>query len=238
MSTDLDRGKGSRSRLSKKAMMQPVGSSPLTPYGKMDAGCQVVQLHGNVKTLRCTLCHQLCEWDFLAHNSLLMAGESPICQQCVLTDSIRQAQGKRGTKVGTLPPNIILYGEEHRSADAIGDITSNDLTMSPEFLLILGTSLHVHGLKTLVREFAKAVHARPGGKGKVVFINLSRPAESVWKGIIDYWVCMDCDERVAEMRKCRPDIWQVQEELSLSIKKRPTKLQPTLKPSPKIPSQK
>ncbi len=218
--------------------MQPVGSSPLTPYGKMDAGCQVVQLHGNVKTLRCTLCHQLCEWDFLAHNSLLMAGESPICQQCVLTDSIRQAQGKRGTKVGTLPPNIILYGEEHPSADAIGDITSNDLTMSPEFLLILGTSLHVHGLKTLVREFAKAVHARPGGKGKVVFINLSRPAESVWKGIIDYWVCMDCDERVAEMRKCRPDIWQVQEELSLSIKKRPTKLQPTLKPSPKIPSQK
>ena len=223
MCTELDRGKGSRSRFSKKAMTSPKAEFRIQPGGPMDMGCEVVQLHGDLKSLRCTLCHQRCEWDTGSHNSRFLAGKAPLCQHCLTTDSIRQAQGKRGTKVGILRPNIVLYGEEHPSADAIGSITSNDLTMSPDLLLILGTSLHVHGLKTLVREFAKSVHARPGGRGKVVFINLSRPAESVWKDVIDYWVCMDCDGWVSTMRKCRPDIWQVQEELRLRIKKTPLK---------------
>ena len=224
MSTDLERGKGSRSRFSKKAIASPKAPFRIRPGGDSDAGCEVVQLHGDLQTLRCTLCHQRCEWDTDSHNPRFLAGRAPLCQNCLTTDSVRQAQGKRGTKIGILRPNIVLYGEEHPSVDAIGSITSNDLTMSPDLLLILGTSLHVHGLKTLVREFAKSVHTRPGGKGKVVFINLSKPAESVWKDSIDYWVCMDCDEWVAKMRRCRPDIWQVQEELNLSIKKTPVKL--------------
>ena len=220
--TDLEYGKGSRSRFTKKALDSPKGPFSRQFGGRTDAGCEVIQLHGDLMTLRCTLCQQVCKWH-VCHNPRFLAGRAPLCQNCLTTDSIRQAQGKRGTKVGTLRPNIILYGEEHPSADAIGSITSNDLTMAPDLLLILGTSLHVHGLKTLVREFAKSVHARPGGKGKVVFINISRPAESMWKDVIDYWVCMDCDEWVAKTKESRPDIWQVQEELSLSIKKRPVK---------------
>ena len=220
--TDLEHGRGSRSRFTRKALDSPSGAFPRRPGGRTDAGCEVVQLHGDLRTLRCTLCQQACEWDIF-HDSKLLAGTAPLCQNCLTTDSIRQAQGKRGTKVGTLRPNVVLYGEEHPSADAIGSITSNDLTMAPDLLLILGTSLHVHGLKNLVREFAKSVHARPGGKGKVVFINISRPAESIWKDVIDYWICMDCDEWVAKTRVCRPDIWQVQEELSLSIRKTPAK---------------
>ena len=54
----------------------------------------------------------------------------------------------------------------------------------------MGTSLRVHGLQTMVREFAKAVHSRDG---KVIFVNLSQPAESAWKDVIDYWVEMNCD---------------------------------------------
>ncbi|KAL9629896.1 MAG: hypothetical protein Q9164_006672, partial [Protoblastenia rupestris] len=219
LSTDLSRGKGTRTRFSKTSLAKSSAMARTLPGGDMNGGCEVVQLHGDLETLRCTLCQRTCDWDHDSHSPRLLAGKAPRCQCCVATDQSRQDRGKRGTKVGTLRPNIILYGEEHPCADTIGALSSHDLTMSPDFLLILGTSLHVHGLKTLVREFAKSVHARGGRSARVVLVNLSKPAESVWKDVIDYWVCMDCDEWVARMRKFRPDIWHIQGELGLNIKR-------------------
>ena len=219
LSTDLTRGKGARSRFSKKAMERPKklvgGSSDSNP----DNGCEVVQLHGDLKRLRCTLCQQTLFWE-PAHTRPLMAGKAPTCPSCAQVDQSRQDRGKRGTSIGILRPNIVLYGEQHPSAETIGDIVSYDLATSPDLLLILGTSLHVHGLKTMVREFARSVHSRAKGRGKVVFVNLSKPADSAWKDVIDYWVCMDCDEWVAKVRQCRPDIWQIQESLDLKLTKK------------------
>ena len=222
LSTDLTKGQGARSRFSKKALEMPMSTVRSSPGGPTDGGCEIVQLHGNLKTVKCTLCQKTTDWDDTCHTACFLEGRAPICQSCITINQSRTDRGKRGTKIGTLRPNIILYGEEHPHAETIGTITSHDLSLSPDLLLILGTSLHVHGLKILVREFAKSVHVRPGGKGKVVFVNLSRPAESVWKGLIDYWICMDCDEWVAKMRKSRPDIWQVQGELQVRIKKSKT----------------
>ncbi|KAG8526556.1 uncharacterized protein KY384_008757 [Bacidia gigantensis] len=219
LSTDLERGQGYRYRFSKKVLQKPRSFASSAPGGERDGGCEVVQLHGDLGSLRCTLCQKVIEWDSKRHSSALLKGKAPRCPSCTETDDVRQALGKRGTRVGTLRPNIVLYGEEHPSADAIGKITTHDLTLYPDLLLILGTSLHVHGLKTMVREFAKAVHARPGGKGKVVFVNLTRPAESVWKDVIDYWVCMDCDAWVEKTKECRPEIWKIQKQLSPSVKK-------------------
>ncbi|KAL9103050.1 MAG: hypothetical protein Q9163_001880 [Psora crenata] len=219
LSTDLARGKGSRSRFAKKVLEKCTAMARALTGGAMDGGCEVVQLHGNLESLRCTLCLKTCRWDEVLHSPRFFSGRAPMCQSCLATDQSRVDRGKRGTKVGTLRPNVVLYGEEHPSAETIGGISSYDLSMSPDLLLILGTSLHVHGLKFLVREFAKSVHARAGGKGKVVFVNLSKPAESVWKDIIDFWVSMDCDEWVIKMRDYRPDIWQVQGELGSNIKR-------------------
>ena len=73
----------------------------------------------------------------------------------------------------------------------ISPIVLNDLRLGPDLLLIFGTSLKVHGLKSLVKEFAKAVHSKKNGK--VIFVNLSPPAESVWSETIDYWIEMECD---------------------------------------------
>lgn len=98
--------------------------------------------------------------------------------------------------------------------------------MNPDVLLILGTSLHVHGLKTMVKEFAKAVHAKAGGKGRVIFVNLSRPSESLWKGVLDCWVSMDCDAWVDSMRRRRPDMFQIQPTLKAQVKKTNEKVIP------------
>ena len=219
---DMTRGKGNRARFTKQAWEKPSAIIRLQPGGDLDGGCEVVQLHGNLEALRCTLCQQTCEWQE-KYEAALLRGKAPICHFCTILNEDRQDRGKRGTKVGTLRPNIVLYGEEHPSANTVGEITAHDLALSPDLLLILGTSLHVHGLKVLVKEFAKAVHARAGGKGKVVFVNLSKPSESMWKDVIDYWISMDCDEWVGAMRRHRSDIWHIQRELKASTTKIPDK---------------
>ena len=215
---EMARGKGSRGRFTKQALEKTNTAIRCQPGGILDGGCEVVQLHGNLEYLRCTLCQQTCQWQE-KDEARLLGGKAPTCHFCSILNEDRQDRGKRGTKVGTLRPNIVLYGEEHPSADAVGKITAHDLALSPDLLLILGTSLHVHGLKVVVREFAKAVHARAGGKGKVVFVNLSKPSDSAWKDVIDYWVSMDCDEWVGAMRRHRSDIWQIQRELKPTVSK-------------------
>lgn len=197
-------------------MEMPRSRANSLPGGVADGGCEIVQLHGDLRSMRCELCRTTCDFD-RSQESLLLNGRAPECQFCRSKDRGRRDQGKRGTTIGSLRPNIVLYGEEHPSADAIGEITTHDLALFPDMLLILGTSLHVHGLKILVKEFAKAVHS--GAGGKVVFVNLTKPPESVWKGIIDYWVAMDCDEWIKSLHQDRPDLWQIQRELDFKVKK-------------------
>lgn len=216
---DLERGKGNRSRFTKKAVNLPRGRANLLPGGDLDGGCEVVQLHGDLKVLRCNTCGKTCGWDENGREALFSRGKAPECNSCQLQNQDRQDRGKRPIKVGSLRPNIILYGEEHPSSDAIGAISAHDISLAPDTLLILGTSLHVHGLKVLVKEFAKSVHAEPAKKGKVIFVNLTKPSESVWKDVIDYWVPMDCDEWVTALRRHRPDMWQIQEDLRLKVNK-------------------
>lgn len=101
---------------------------------------------------------------------------------------------------------------------------THDLTRTPDLLLVLGTSLKVHGLKRLVKELAKAVHSLPvtsnrpeGGKGRVVFINKTPPLGAEWKGVFDYWIQGECDDWVGrveeEWRKYKKADWEVQASL-------------------------
>lgn len=218
LNTDMTQGKGNRARFTKKSMEGQRLPARTQPGADLDGGCEVVQLHGDLRALRCTLCQQTCDWEG-RHSTRLLAGKAPTCQLCAAANQDRQDRGKRGTKIGTLRPNVVLYGEEHPLADAVGEITASDLNINPDVLLILGTSLHVHGLKTMVREFAKAVHAKAGGKGKVIFVNLTKPSQSVWKDVLDYWVSMDCDAWVHSMRKHRPDMFQTQPRLNMQVTK-------------------
>lgn len=217
--TNLQRGRGSRTRFSKKAIGLP-GSSisalpgSALPGSAMDRGCEVVQLHGDLETLRCTICAKASNWDSSNNEATFLAGEAPECQYCSKQDQDRRDLGKRGITVGVLRPNIVLYGEEHPSSDVIASISAQDLKLRPDTVIILGTSLHVYGLKALVKDFAKVVHGKKGSKGSVIYVNLTKPAESVWNNVIDYWVAMDCDEWVRCARARRPDLWQTQKQLS------------------------
>ncbi|KAF7311104.1 HST3 protein [Mycena chlorophos] len=184
-----------------------------------------VQLHGDIHRVRCRSCSA--EYPYTPeHLAIFLEGDAPECPECLGRAEARATRCARPIKVGTLRPAIVLYDEPHPLGDEIGLIETADLTRKPDMLIIMGTSLKVHGLKKLVKEFAKAVHSQApdtpvkGGKkahmGKVVFVNRTPPS-SEWSGIIDYHVEGTTDEWVGrvikEWKAQRPADWEVQKTL-------------------------
>ncbi|KAF3275217.1 hypothetical protein TWF970_006940 [Orbilia oligospora] len=187
---DISRGAGKRGKGKEK-----VGR---------EAGCEVVQLHGDLELLRCTQCAKLHNYDEEKVETLL-GGEAPECPDCSRKADDRLAAGKRSINVGTLRPNIVLYDELHPQGEAIGQITHYDATrMAPDLLLIFGTSLKVIGLKRIVKAFASKVKTRGG---KVVYINATPAADSIWGDTIDYHIQMDCDAWIKDLKLRRKEIW-------------------------------
>lgn len=142
-----------------------------------------------------------------------------------LSAEARLARSARPLKVGILRPGIVLYDEAHPLGDDIGAIHAFDVSRKPDMLIIMGTSLKVHGLRKLVKDFAKAVHAsappdpqatKKSWMGKVIFVNKTPPG-SEWNGIIDYHVEGETDawtHKVEEdWRRLRPSDWEVQQTL-------------------------
>jgi NAD-dependent histone deacetylase SIR2 len=171
----------------------------------LQSGVECVFLHGSLHLLRCFLCGQVCSWDDDDREVETLSGQQPECPHCVGATEARKERGKRALGVGKLRPDIVLYGEEHPNAHLISPIVTHDLALYPDMLLILGTSLRVHGLKVMVREFAKTVHSKGG---KVAFVNFTKPPESSWGDIIDYWIQWDCDAWVADLQVRIPKLWQ------------------------------
>jgi NAD-dependent SIR2 family protein deacetylase len=183
LSTSLEQGPGSRRRFSRKSTSD--GKDSARGVKVNNGGVECVLLQGSLQSLRCIRCGRVCEWDKEGRHLETMSGLQPNCPHCAGETAARQEKGKRALGVGKLRPDIVLYGEEHPKAHLIGPLIEHDLGLYPNFMLILGTSLKVHGLKVIVREFAKAVHSKGG---KVVFVNFTMVPQSVWGDIIDYWI--------------------------------------------------
>ena len=182
------------------------------------SGVECVFLHGSLECLRCFRCGLNTVWDD-GREKETMSGHQPECPHCIGATVAREERGKRALGVGKLRPDIVLYGEEHPNAHLIGPIVTHDISLCPDLLLILGTSLRVHGLKVMVREFANAIHNRGG---KVVFVNFTKPPESSWGDFIDYWVQWDCDAWVDDLQGRVPKLWEAPQ----APKERPTAKNP------------
>ena len=203
LATDLALGPGSRARFHAKTQRER-RPSDIPGDSPHSSGVECVQLHGSLVSLRCGLCGKLSRWDEADRESITLSGQAPDCPSCTEYNARRTGRGRRGLAVGRLRPDIVLYGEEHPSAHLVAPLVTYDLGLGPDVLLIMGTSLKVHGLKILVKEFAKAVHTKGG---KVIFVNRTKPPESIWSDVIDYWVECDCDAWVLDLKDRREDIW-------------------------------
>ena len=120
-----------------------------------------IPLHGTLGTMHCVSCtHVFPLRDHLQH---LSSGVPPYCPECTTLEKVRQMSGKRSRGVGKLRPSVVLYNEDHKDGEHVGEVVRKDLTGSSpraDLLLVVGTSLRVPGTKRIVREFSKAVRLR------------------------------------------------------------------------------
>ncbi|QRW21000.1 NAD-dependent histone deacetylase SIR2 [Rhizoctonia solani] len=157
------------------------------------------------------------------HIASFREGVPPDCPECIARSDARTARAARALKCGTLRPAIVLYDEPHPLGDHIGAVQTNDLGKKPDLLIVMGTSLKVHGLRLLVKSFAKAVHSsRPSPSTNsttsypylynVLFVNRTPPPPGEWTSIIDYHIQGDTDTWVThvlgEWKRSRPGDWE------------------------------
>ncbi|GAA5821658.1 hypothetical protein JCM11251_000955 [Rhodosporidiobolus azoricus] len=117
---------------------------------------RVIPLHGHLSTLSCSACK------FTTPTTECMAslenGSAPVCPSCLEIEEARTTAGGRSRGVGMLRPDVVLYGEEHKDGERVGEITRRDLMgQRPDLLIVVGTTLKVKGTKRLVRELAKVI---------------------------------------------------------------------------------
>lgn len=125
-----------------------------------------IPLHGTLQSVHCLTCtHSYPLRDYLGY---LASGTPPPCPQCTESEEFRQQVGKRSRGVGRLRPSVVLYNEDHKDGEEVGNVVRKDLMGSSkgkgragaDLLLVVGTSLRVPGTKRIVREFSKAVRSR------------------------------------------------------------------------------
>ncbi|KII89849.1 hypothetical protein PLICRDRAFT_40023 [Plicaturopsis crispa FD-325 SS-3] len=146
-----------------------------------------IPLHGTIEMLHCQTCtHSV---PLQHHLSALSSGTPPQCPECTAMEETRQLVGKRARGVGKLRPSVVLYNEQHKDGEGVGEVVRKDLVggsskgkggsrSGPDLLLVVGTSLRVPGTKRIVREFAKAVHSRSSAKETPISSGLHTPLPS------------------------------------------------------------
>lgn len=145
----------------------------------------LVYLHGNLFTLICTRCHHTTEYTE-ARNAELKAKLRVDCPRCLARKAQREEEGQRSFRPGYLIPNILLYGAP---SDAVPLIKSIHYNQNATLLLVMGTSLRVHGVKNLTRALSRQV-ANNGGIR--VYVGREAPPKSM-AGCFDYWIAGECD---------------------------------------------
>ncbi|KAJ7058160.1 DHS-like NAD/FAD-binding domain-containing protein [Mycena amicta] len=221
-----------------------VASSSRLPTPSVETP-RCIPLHGTLQTVHCQICnHSFALADHLASFAL---GTPPSCPECISMDETRQLVGKRSRGIGRLRPSVVLYNEEHKDGEGVGDVVQRDLMglskgkgrSGADLLLVVGTSLRVPGTKRMVREFAKAVRSRgKDGTGsnspsptpgigteddqplKALYLNLDFPVPTrEWEGVFDAWVQGDA-QVFAEMLQAEIDKETQAKEAAIQRKRR------------------
>ncbi|KAI9222440.1 hypothetical protein BC828DRAFT_26047 [Blastocladiella britannica] len=191
----------------------------------------VVQLHGSLAATRCTLCSHTFPFT-AARSEQFGTGEPPGCPACVARAREREVLGKRARACGTLRPDVVLYNESHPEGDAIGAASARDRRRRPDLVIIMGTSLKVHGIKALVRDMATATRSASttagggapassqssGDRPRVIVVNrTSLAGQREWAAHVDAELVADAD---AVVSRWAPEVARLDAEAAARSAKR------------------
>lgn len=195
---------------------------------------KIVQLHGHLDTLNCVQCSEKMAWkkeevkeeEVKKEDNIKCEGAHVIdsqdshrrhmiaCPECESRALARELNGRRRTAVGWMRPNVVLYGEAHPQAEEIGKQITKDLKRRPDCLVVIGTSLSVTGIKTLVRDFAQEVKSNGG---HIIFINRTPPAK-ISGFEVDFFVQGDCDSYMRDLAVRWPTLWSKTKQSTVEFK--------------------
>jgi NAD-dependent SIR2 family protein deacetylase len=151
-----------------------------------DLEAKTVRLHGQIDQARCGMCNWVC--DFEPH--LFQGDDSPGCPRCLERSEARVMKGKRSLSIGTLRPDVLLYGEPHPDDGGILEAVENVLRRCPDLVLIVGTKLEIPGAQSIAANFC---HAARSVGGASFWISKEEPMSDV-KALCDYVLIGDCDK--------------------------------------------
>lgn len=184
--------------------LEPPPPSPGTP---MVNNGVLVQLHGNLSTVRCTHCGHVSQWT--REHSTAFADRSKVwCVQCKTDEEKRVTQGKRTivrNKEPLVRANVLLYDELPSHSGVIQSLVIDDLKEGPDLLLIMGTELRIPHLREVAKKLARKVHQKEDGH--VLFINTSQVKRIVKnEGWIDTYLHMSCETWLDIFYDRQPDV--------------------------------
>ncbi|EMR08895.1 hypothetical protein PNEG_02678 [Pneumocystis murina B123] len=148
----------------------------------------------DVNKLKCMICGIKCDYS-VERIELLRNGPVPDRFVYVNDEKIEEKRG--ALKIGFLRPGIVLYGNTHPIQDFLAELRTSDVKKWPDLLLIIGISLKIIAINSLIKDISKIVHSNGG---KVIFVNRTEPCNNEWKGIIDWYVEADSDEWIEELK--------------------------------------
>lgn len=172
----------------------------LTSNNKKQTQSTVIPLHGTLSQVCCTLCKVTTEFTEELIEKFKI-GDEIACPACTNATETRNALGRRKLRCGYLRPDIVLYNEHHSHGCTIADFITADINKQTNLILVMGTSLKVGGLKSMLKDFAKVVKSRSGGENTlIVLVNKTPCSRGEWQNIFDYELIGDCDEWITFLK--------------------------------------
>jgi NAD-dependent histone deacetylase SIR2 len=148
---------------------------------------KLVQLHGNLKYLTCTYCGFKIEFT-KERIAVYKEGGDIECERCLERYERRKVDKRRSSPTGMMHTSIIHYHQPHPDDFFINSLCESD--MDCNLVVVMGTSLKVYGVKSLVKRFARECR-RNGGIS--ISVNLLDPTKEI-KEIFDYYWKGSCDD--------------------------------------------
>jgi len=152
-----------------------------------------VLLHGCVGVLRCGKCRAVVMMEnYLSHFD---RGETVPCPGCLQKQVEDSAAAKRVKTAGFLEPDILLYNQPCADGEEIFDIASNDANALKHnhVLFICGTSLHIPGVKSIIKEFKTAMFEGTRQGCCIIYLDMTLQPPPILKDVCQH-IQMDCQE--------------------------------------------
>ncbi|KAG5513897.1 hypothetical protein PMAC_000519 [Pneumocystis sp. 'macacae'] len=156
----------------------------------------VYRLHEDVNKSRCMICGINCDYT-VEQIELLKNNIESSNLECT-NKNMKTKNKKENPRVQNSHPNTVFYDKTHPISDFLTQVTASNIKKRPDLLLIIGISLRIIAIKSLVKDISKIVHSNGGN---VIFINHTEPSYNEWKNIIDWYVQADCDEWVENLKR-------------------------------------